>query len=230
MLLQKIKGISIVFLICFVFTFVAASLPNSNIVEKTVGKKVEYIIDAGHGIPDGGAVGGDGTAEQSINLKIAQKIGELLNARKIAVVQTRMDENSIFTEGETIHAKKVSDIRNRVRLAMRYKNAPLISIHLNTFPNSSVRGIQVFYKDNNDQSREMAQKIQTAFNQQLQTDNAKTIKPISKSIYLFNHIENPAILIECGFISNEQELRLLKTDGYQQKIAEIIANELAQAG
>ena len=226
MLLNKIKGVLIVFMICIAFTFVVSRMTRYVSMKETAGETVQYIIDPGHGIPDGGAVASDGTTEQELNLAIAQKVEKLLKSKKISVILSRSDENSIYTEGETVHAKKVSDIRNRIALASKYENVPLISIHLNTFPDRSVSGTQVFYKDGDDTSRLLAQRLQDAFNQQLQEDNAKVIKPISKNVYLFSHVENPSILIECGFISNDDELKKLKTEEYQNKIAEIIVNAL----
>lgn len=226
MLLNKIKGVLIVFLICIAFTFVVSRMTHYASMKEAAGETVQYIIDPGHGVPDGGAVGADGTTEQELNLAIAQNVVKLLKSKKINAILTRSDENSIYSEGETIHAKKVSDIRNRIKLTSKYEGVPLISIHLNTFPDRSVSGTQVFYKEGNDTSRLLAQQLQVAFNQELQADNAKVIKPISKNIYLFSHIENPAVLVECGFISNDEELKKLKTEEYQNKIAEIIVNAL----
>ncbi len=230
MLLNKIKGVSIVFLICIVFTVIVSSLPYYTSTKETTGESVQYIIDPGHGVPDGGAVGADGTTEQELNLAISLKIEAMLRKKKINCILTRSDENSIYTEGESIHAKKVSDIRNRVDLATKNKNIPVVSIHLNTFPDRSVSGTQVFYKEGDDASRLLAQDLQNSFNQKIQKENPKVIKPISKNIYLFSHIENPAVLIECGFISNNEELSKLKTEAHQKKIAKIIVDELVKQG
>ncbi len=230
MLLNKIKGVTIVFLICIVFTVIIFHLPYYDTIAETAGEEIQYIIDPGHGMPDGGAVGSDGTTEQELNLAIAQKVAKQMKKQKANVVMTRNNENSIYTDGETIHAKKVSDIRNRIELAGKYKRIPLISIHLNTFPDSSVRGTQVFYKEGDETSRLLAQALQNAFNNNLQAENPKVIKPISKNIYLFSHIENPAILIECGFLSNKEELINLKNEKYQNKIAKIIVQTLMSQG
>lgn len=226
MLFRKIKGITIVFSICAIFALSAAQLQYFT-DEYVSGKTISYIIDAGHGIPDGGAVGADGTTEQELNLSIALKLSKQLEKSGLSSVLTRSDENSIFEEGETIHEKKVSDIKHRIKIAENYKNTPLISIHMNTFPNSSVKGIQVFYSAKNDQSTELAQKVQNALNEQFQKENPRVIKEIPSNIYLFSHIENPAIIIECGFISNKTELKLLKEEDYQEKLAEVIATILA---
>lgn len=227
MLIRKIKGISAVFLICIVFTIVAVHLPTRFLGVHTSSKSVRFIIDAGHGIPDGGAVAEDGTTEQELNLAIVLKLSDELNKQKIAHRLTRSNENSIYTEGDTIHAKKVSDIKQRITVANETPTIPLISIHLNSFPNRSVCGIQVFYKEGDDESKKLAEALQRAFNAQIQPENTKTIKPISKNIYLFSNIPNPSVLIECGFLSNQEDLEMLKTDEYQEQLALVISKVLA---
>lgn len=226
MIVKKIKGITAVFCICAVFTAVAVHVTNSLTVQHASTQKVQYILDAGHGIPDGGAVGADGTTEQEINLAITKLIEDELNKKKIPSILTRNDENSIYTEGETIHAKKVSDVKRRIEIASQNPAVPFISIHMNTFSSPSVRGIQVFYDEANTESKVLAERLQKAFNAQIQQDNVKVCKPIEKNIYLFSHIKNPSVLIECGFMSNKYELEKLKTARYQQQLAHIIAEVL----
>ncbi len=226
MLLRKIKGITAVFSICIVFSFFAGHLPHYFIFKNTSSKNVQYILDAGHGIPDGGAVGVDGTTEQELNLAITLKLSENLDQSMIPHILTRSDENSIYTEGETIHAKKVSDVRNRIAIAEKNSTIPVISIHMNSYPSSSVHGIQVFYTDGDPEAKRLADALQTAFNTSIQPDNGKTVKTISKNVYLFSHISNPAVLIECGFLSNSEELNKLKTADYQEQLAQVIADVL----
>lgn len=228
MLLRKIKGITIVFSICVLFALTATQIQYfSN--ERVSANNVSFIIDPGHGIPDGGAVGTDGTAEQELNLAISLKLSEKLKNLGFPNILTRTDENSIYAEGETIHEKKVSDINQRIKIANDYKGIPLISIHMNTFPNQSVKGIQVFYSSKNEQSMNLAKKIQAALNENFQSEKPRVIKPIPKNIYLFSHIDNPAIIIECGFISNNDELKLLKGNEYQENLADTIAIALSNS-
>lgn len=226
MLLRKIKGIAAVFAICILFALVAAQLPHDFWALNTSTKNIQYIIDAGHGVPDGGTVGKDGTTEQELNLAIAQKLSKILEENMVSHVLTRADENSIFTEGETIHAKKVSDVRRRIAIANETPATPVISIHMNSYPSQSVRGIQVFYNEGNTEAKKLAETLQSVFNAQIQPDNTKTIKTISKNIYLFSHINNPSVLIECGFLTNPDELQKLKTDEYQTTLAKLIADVL----
>ena len=222
MLFRKIKGITIVFSICTVFALVATQIQYFS-TEHVSGKNISYIIDPGHGIPDGGAVGTDGTTEQELNLSIALKLSKCLKKAGISNLLTRSDENSIFKEGETIHQKKVSDIKQRIKIADTYSGTPLISIHMNTFPDQSVQGVQVFYSSNNERSMDLAQKIQKALNEKFQPNKPRVTKPIPSNIYLFSHIKNPSVIIECGFISNDNDLNLLKDQRYQENLADVIA-------
>ncbi len=181
------------------------------------------IIDAGHGYPDGGAQASDGTVESDINLDISKRIYEYLCSAGINCIMTRNSKNSIFTEGETIHAKKVSDIRNRVKIADNNPDALVVSIHMNTFPDSSVKGIQVFYKDNSELAKSIADEIQNVINTKFQADNNKKTKTISSNIYLFNNINNDSVLIECGFLTNDSDLEKLKTEKFRENIAHSIS-------
>ena len=168
MLLRKIKGVTIVFSICVLFALAATQIQYFS-KERVSANNVSFIIDPGHGIPDGGAVGADGTSEQELNLAISLKISKKIKKLGFSNVLTRSDENSIYTEGDTIHEKKVSDINQRIKIANDYKDIPLISIHMNTFPNQSVKGIQVFYSSINEQSMDLAKKIQAALNEKFQS-------------------------------------------------------------
>ncbi len=199
---------------------VAFLTPN---VETFIGSDVDVIIDAGHGYPDGGAVAADNTVEADLNLSIAKKLYEKLSQCNVRCIMTRKDENSIYSTGNTIHEKKVSDIRNRVKLASDNKDALVISIHMNTFPSSDVCGIQVFYKPSSTLSKDVAKEIQSIINLKIQKNNTKVIKPIPSNIYLFNHIDNDCVLVECGFLTNEKDLLNLKNEDYQNKIVNSIS-------
>ena len=227
MLFQKIKGITAVLTISVLFALVAFNLEQRFETQNVAAKEYTYILDAGHGIPDGGTSGKDGTTEQELNLTIVLKVSELLKSKNISHILTRKDENSIYSEGTSIHAKKVSDIRERVAVAGKSPDSPLISIHMNSYPDPNVRGIQVFYTNGNERAKKIAEAMQSALNAQLQPNNTKVAKTISKNIYLFSHVENPSVLIECGFLSNSQDLAQLKSAEYQEEISAVIADVLA---
>ncbi len=196
---------------------------NSDYIEVFSKNKPMIIIDAGHGAPDGGAVALDGTFESDINLHIALKIHDFLKQKNIECILTRSDSNSIYSKGESIHEKKVSDIKNRVKIANDNKNVFFLSIHMNTYPSPSVSGAQVFYKPKSEVSERVANQVQDVLNLKFQPDNTKKIKPIPSNVYLFNHIENDCVLIECGFLTNQNDLNNLKNEKYQNEISKVIS-------
>lgn len=217
---KTIFAVSLVVIVVTVFSSVL--LPA---VETNVKNEITVIIDAGHGYPDGGAVAQDGTKESDLNLTYAKKIYEQLTDNGIKCIMTRSDEFCIADYGESIHEKKVSDTRNRVKIANRYPNALLLSVHMNTFPSEDVSGAQVFYKANGNISKSIANELQNVINSK-QQNSKRSIKPIPSNIYLFNHIQNECILIECGFLTNKIDLELLKNERYQDDIAKSISEVL----
>ncbi len=178
------------------------------------------IIDAGHGGMDGGATGVGGVIEKDINLMIANKLCSLAQLSGYNVVMVRSTDRSVHEEGITgVRKQKVSDIHQRLALAKKYPDAVFVSIHQNYFPQQSSWGTQVFYSAENAQSRVLAQKIQDNICESLQPENKREIKAAGNNLYLLSHMSNPAVMVECGFISNpEDSQRLLKTD-YQQQLA-----------
>ncbi len=184
------------------------------------------VVDAGHGEPDGGAIGVNGTLEKDINLSIALKIQEILENRGIKVIMTRADDNSICdTNAETLHEKKVSDMHKRESI-MNNSNADLfISIHMNSFTDSSSSGLHVFYSRNHPEIEPLAVTIQDSISK-ITGAKAHSVKTASNSLYLMKKPVPPAILVECGFISNPQEEMLLNDELYQSKIAFAIANAI----
>lgn len=187
------------------------------------GKPV-IIVDAGHGGVDGGAVASDGTVEKDINLKIALKLRDCLAAMGFSVLLTREGDYSIHdSSAGTIRQKKVSDIKNRLKMTSDHPEALFVSIHQNTYTSSKYRGSQVFYAAQNPKSRELAELLQTSLRDQLQPENTRQIKPSPKSIYLLYHMQSVGALVECGFLSNHDETQMLKSDDYQNKLAFSIA-------
>lgn len=179
------------------------------------------IIDAGHGGIDGGAQADDGTPEKDINLKITLHLSEFLKAFGFETVLTRDCDKSLESDGfNTIREKKTSDIHNRLALMEETDNALFISIHQNHFYEEQYYGTQVFYSpDFSEESSLLAQSIQDSVTGLLQPDNDRQIKKCGTSVYLIYNAVKPAVLVECGFLSNNREAELLKTDEYQRKIA-----------
>ena len=183
------------------------------------------IVDAGHGGIDGGATSCTGVLESTLNLEIALRLNDLLKLLGMDTVMIRTTDTSIFTEGNTIAAQKVSDLKERVRIVNSTQNAILVSIHQNTFSDSRYHGAQVFYAAT-EGSRDLAQKMQTAFTTSINPGSNRKSKP-AKGVYLMEQIETPGVLIECGFLSNPEEESKLRNETYQKLICCVIASSIS---
>ncbi len=177
------------------------------------------IIDAGHGGFDGGAVADDNTLEKDLNLKIANILTDICISNGIRVITTRNGDSSLEdVPTESIRNRKNSDLRNRLKLMEKYENSIFISIHMNKFSDSSVHGAQIFYSGNLDDAKTLAETLRSYVNL-FDENNNKTCKKGDSNAYLLHNAKCPAVIFECGFISNKDELNMLKTTEYQQKIA-----------
>lgn len=180
------------------------------------------VVDPGHGGEDGGAVSASGVLESGLNLEISLKLRDLLRFLGIPVVMTREEDISIHNpESETASEKKVSDLRNRVRLVNDTPNAVLVSIHQNMFPEAQYFGAQVFYAGTGG-SQALAEQLQGLFDTELDPTNHRQAKA-SLTVYLMKNIHCPGVLVECGFLSNPEEAQRLQTPDYQKKLAAVIA-------
>lgn len=177
------------------------------------------VVDAGHGGEDGGAVASDGTSEADINLKIALKLQALLEQSGASVVLTRSDENAIYDlNKKTLRDKKNSDIKNRVKIGNNSSADIFVSIHLNKIAQSQYDGWQTFFKEGSEDGKKLATCIQNNLNEAIQRENKRVPLKIS-NIYIIKHVEIPTSIVECGFLSNPEEEKILKTDEYQNKLA-----------
>lgn len=132
----------------------------------------------------------------------------------------RDEDVSVYDDGiDSIKRKKISDLKNRLSIANKKEENILISIHQNKFPQSKYNGAQVFYSINDPRSKELAENIRKSIIEFLQPDNERNIKPASKDIYILHNCKNIAVMVECGFLSNDSELQKLKDDKYQSKMA-----------
>lgn len=185
--------------------------------------KWTLILDAGHGGEDGGASTSSGTRESDINLAIVLKTQALMAFLGDEPQLTRDRDASLHSGGaETLRQKKVSDLKNRVALVESIPNALLISVHQNHFTDPRYSGSQVFFNDG-DWNRCWGERTQEIFRKMLDAGNDRKAKPMPDSIYLFDHVSCPAILVECGFLSNGEEAALLSTEAYQKKVAVALA-------
>lgn len=214
-------------LLCFCFAiFVAifALALNEDCKFKSVNtvtkpnKAPTIILDAGHGGFDGGAVVGD-VVEKDINLKFALELEPMLRAYGYNVIMTRATDKGTEDSGlKTIRQKKVSDIKNRLSLVENTEIECFLSIHQNKFSSEKYSGTQVFYSANNEKSKYIAQSIQDSVKSLLQNDNNREIKACDENIYLMYKTTKPAVLVECGFMSNSEELNKLLQSDYRKKL------------
>lgn len=160
-----------------------------------------------------------GTTEAETNLKVAIKLQNLLEQSGATVILTRSDENAIYAlDSKTLKEKKISDIHNRVKMGNENQADIFVSIHLNKIPQNQYYGWQTFYKEGNEQSMKLAKSIQTNLNESIQRENNRVAMKID-NIYIVKHVEIPISIVECGFLSNPEEEKLLLQDDYQNKLA-----------
>lgn len=183
------------------------------------------VVDAGHGLPDGGAVGINGTVEQEINLAVAKKVCEVLEGKGIKVIMTRSSDNCLCeeTEGKSIRKMKVEDMNKRLDIIKKSNADLFISIHMNCFEKESAHGLRIFYDSTHPETKELAEKMQQGM---AKVTGAKTyaVKSAEKSLFLMKNPPVPSILAECGFISNAEEEKKLNDEDYRSRLAWAIAN------
>ena len=188
-------------------------------------KKGTIVIDAGHGGEDGGAVGVNGLVEKDINLAIALALAEDLKANNFNVILVRDGDYSVGDQSlSTVAERKRSDTKRRVSLVEETGDCLLVSIHQNQFSQSQYSGAQMFYSPNNEESAQLAECIRQSVVSSLQPENTRQNKEAGEEIYLLTHCQVPAVLVECGFLSNPQEADLLGQESYQNDIAAAIYN------
>lgn len=215
----------IVSFLLFIGTFINKAYINTSKTNPTGVVFPIIIIDAGHGGFDGGAVANDGTVEKNINLSISKYLQEYLTLFGLQTVMIRETDTSVENDGLTsIREKKSSDLHNRMKIMEETDNALYISIHQNKYPIEKYSGTQVFYSPKTSaESSLLAQSIQDSIVNTLQKGNTRQIKECGTSVYLMYNAVKPAVLVECGFLSNYEETEKLKTPEYQKKIAFCIA-------
>lgn len=191
-------------------TIQTVSLPVSNKV---------VVLDAGHGGEDAGASSLNGTTEADTNLKIVLKVQNLLEQSGCTVILTRHDENAIYDiDAKTLREKKVSDIKNRVKIGNSSSANIFVSVHLNKIPQSQYYGWQTFYKNGNEDSKKLATCLQNNLNEAIQKENKRVPLKID-NIFIMKNVEIPTSIVECGFLSNPEEEKQLLEDDYQNRIA-----------
>ncbi len=207
--------------ICLTVCFLSRSAFNKKTVSTVtlpVTNKV-IVIDAGHGVPDEGAESSNGTSEAETNLNIAMKLQSLLEQSGATVILTRSDENAIYDiDSKTLKEKKISDLKNRVKIGNESSADIFVSIHLNKIPQQQYSGWQTFYRSSDENSIKLARSIQNSLNESIQKENNRVSMKLD-TIYIVKNVEIPISIVECGFLSNPEEEKLLLNDDYQNRLA-----------
>ena len=189
----------------------------------SVQQTAPLILDAGHGGEDGGAVSLTGTPESQINLAIVLKLRDIMGLYGVDPTLLREEDISLHDSGaDTLREKKRSDLKNRVAAIEEVEDVTLISIHQNTYPGSRYHGAHIFYAPT-EGSKALAEHFQNSIKTALQPDNERAVKRIPDTVYIMNHVSCPAVLIECGFLTNPEEEAMLRDEDYQRKLSAIIA-------
>lgn len=216
-----------IFIFCFLMGVIFGNRAVTAMAEKQpVERTYCIIIDAGHGGEDGGATSCTGMLESGLNLEIALRLNDLFHLLGYDTRMIRTTDTSIYIKGDTIAQKKVSDLKERVRIVNETENALLLSIHQNNFSDGKYSGAQVFYAST-DGSEILAKQLQSAFVTTLNPGSNRKSKK-SDGVYLMENIDCTGVLIECGFLSNVEEEAKLRSSEYQRKLCCVIAATVSQ--
>ena len=185
--------------------------------QKTAGLNPNLVvIDAGHGADDGGKVGINGAVEKDINLIIALRVKELLDAQGVDVVMTRENDAGLYPK--TGDNRKIRDMQKRVELINKERPALTVSIHQNSYTEESISGAQTFYMTGSEEGKRAAEILQEQMITTLEPEKERQAKE-NGSYYMLKHVDGPIVIAECGFLSNAKEAELLCDEEYQEKVA-----------
>lgn len=215
---MELKKMLLIAVSIAIVVFTGLLLYTGQATDAVAGKAaVTVVIDPGHGGVDGGAEADDGTPEKNINLNIALKLKQLAENDGWNVIMTREEDTGLYSEqNSTIRSKKTEDLKKRKEIFDSSAADAAVSIHLNSYTaDRSVRGAQVFYADGSEESKMLAECIQD------QMKNRR--RAMAKSdVLILQQAKVPTVIAECGFLSNYEESRKLRTDEYQNKLAKNI--------
>lgn len=221
LILLKKSYVAVCVFLAAAIIFSAVSFGRAEDVAAPNEKNV-IVIDPGHGGMDGGAVGCTGVLEKNINLSIALKLKSIAEKDGKKVIMTRDTDTSLHTtESSKIRAQKRSDLSNRKRALEENAGAVFISVHQNKFEQSKYRGAQVFFADNSE-SEALGNSVQKSLITVLADGNTRTAKKAPREVFLLKGVKTPAVIVECGFLSNPEEEKLLTENTYQTKVAQAI--------
>ena len=215
-------------LLCFSLWFTGRENGKNQTLAPTFSSKdlPTFVVDAGHGGEDGGAIAEDGTTEKELNLRLSSALLLLFELNGNSAVPTRIEDTLLYDKYGDLEnykgKKKIYDLKNRVKITEEQTNPVYIGIHMNKFPEEKYKGLQVYYSKNNEKSKEFALNVQKNTYTHIQNNNKRAPKAGDSSIYVLSSLHCPAILVECGFMSNKNELANLKSNEYRRDIATVI--------
>ncbi len=200
--------------------YAKSRLENAILTSTELSNQKMIVLDAGHGGMDGGCSSADGKTEKGINLNILLSVRDMARLFGYNVEATRIKDISIHDKGvEGLRNQKISDMENRLALFNKYPDCVCVSIHQNTFTDPKYSGAQMFYSDKNEESERLAGIMKNRFVTNLQPDNERETKLCKDELYLCYYCNNPAVMVECGFLSNPDEAAKLTNKDYQQQVA-----------
>lgn len=212
----------------FLFSLTQAALGTPTAIATGTEELPMIILDAGHGGEDGGATGTNGVAEKALNLQFTQALAALLRLNGYTVIETRTEDKLLYGANVKKGHKKQEDLQNRLAFTEEYPNSIFISIHMNTYPDQSCTGTQVWYSRNHAESAEWASAVQKSVTELLQPGNHRKTKAAGGNIYLLHRAQTPAILIECGFLSTPADCERLCDPTYRLELAMAIFSAITQ--
>lgn len=225
--IEYIMGIGMLFIFAFSVLFFNGNVKSVFVVDADkekrangVGDKV-IVIDPGHGGYDPGKIGINGELEKDINLEISLKLKELLEKQGFTVIMTRTTDESLCSED--VKSKKASDMAKRIEIVNEANPELMISIHQNSYTSESVKGAQVFYYSGSEEGKRFAEELQEIIKVRVDENNKRMAKE-NDSYYVLLRVKCPAVIVECGFLSNWEEATKLCDDVYQEKMASAICD------
>ena len=213
---QKFMVILLLLIVCVVSWEAGTLAAVENLRSQMQEEKPLVVIDAGHGGFDPGKVGIDGQLEKDINLSIAMRLKEYLEASDVNVVLTRDTDTGLYQSGDS--HKKVADMRRRCDIINEARPDVVVSIHQNSYHQEEINGGQVFYYKTSQNGKRLAEILQKRFDYVLGDKNRRVAKA-NDNYYLLLHVKEPIVIVECGFLSNRQEAKNLESDEYQDRMA-----------
>ena len=197
-----------------------------NVMNRSV-QKAEYCIcvDSGHGGNDPGKIGVAGTKEKEVNLAIALKLKKSLEKQNIRVVMTRTDDRNLADANAS--NEKMSDMKNRVKKMDSEQPDMVVSIHQNSYIDSSAKGAQVFYYSESEEGKKLAEILQKNLIEIADQENNRVAKA-NTSYYILKNTSAPTVIVECGFLSNPEEESRLISAAYQEKLVEALQKGICE--